>query len=380
MTESRKGSIPGARSAAAALAALLGLGAGAVQASPLDFLLTARPELAGTRQAEVAFDAINDTLDVFNIRGNDPVYAGTSVGDYEGAHLRLGFAPVDRWWIDGALWARKLEYPGETGSISSWSLAAQYRLAGPPADAIASAPSWAIRASLWGNRSGTLNKNSPTQLLGYTLDTVSIDEPRDLQLQLDLIGSIGGPDAWFSWFGGLQRSKIDYSSLSGTATRGTCPYDISFGSTATTLTQTADCDTSSGTVLAGAQITVDNAAAGIDPQGALAYTANVIRLGANGFRRWGPWHLRGGVLYEYFDRGDEVEQQANQLSGVYHSSNLSLSLEAGYRVAPGVVLFVRGTAWQHQLMGEVPFLYNGVTAKRSDREYGLVSFGVSAAF
>lgn len=31
-----------------------------------------------------------------------------------------------------------------------------------------------------------------------------------------------------------------------------------------------------------------------------------------------------------------------------------------------------------KLMEEVPFLYNGVTAKRSDRRYGIVSFGAAA--
>lgn len=42
--------------------------------------------------------------------------------------------------------------------------------------------------------------------------------------------------------------------------------------------------------------------------------------------------------------------------------------------------FVRGSAWEHPLIGEVPVLCNAVTAKRLDRRYRVVSFGVSAVF
>ena len=45
---------------------------------------------------------------------------------------------------------------------------------------------------------------------------------------------------------------------------------------------------------------------------------------------------------------------------------------------PTLTDFVRGSAWQHQLMGEVPFLYNGVTARRPDRRYGIVPFQAAA--
>lgn len=369
--------------ACAAVFALAGAPAPAA-AAPFDFALTARPEQGGARQLEIAVDAMNDTLDVFDIRGRDPVYGGTNVGDYSGVHLRGGWKPAERWWIDAALWRRKIDYRNDSGSLTSWQLAAQYRFAGDAGDApgigAGGTTAWALRGSVWGNRSGTLEKRSPTTLAGYTMDTVSIDSPRDLQWQFDLIGTRGGPDASVSWFGGVQRGKVDYSRLTGTATAGSCPYSVAFGDSSTVLTQTADCTGSGGTLAAGTQVTVDNSALGLNPRDALAYTATVLRAGVNAHRRWGAWHLRGGLAYEHHDRGDALEDAAQSLSGTYQSGNLSAALEVGYRFTPTLVGFVRGTAWQHQLMGEVPFLYNGVTAKRSDRRYGIVSVGVVAAF
>ncbi|MCZ7560504.1 MAG: hypothetical protein M5U30_10960 [Burkholderiaceae bacterium] len=387
-----------ARACAAVLAlgvvAALGVAPAPAAAAPFDYALTARPEQAGARQFEVAVDAMNDTLDVFDIRGRDPVYGGTNVGDYTGAHLRGGWKLAERWWIDAALWRRKIEYRNDSGSLTSWQLAAQYRFAGDAGDvgggssgatATAAGPTggataWALRGSVWGNRSGTLDKRSPTALAGYTMDSVAIDSPRDLQWQFDVIATRGGADASVSGFVGIQRGKVDYSRLSGTATAGTCPYAVAFGDSTTVLTQTADCTGSGGTLAAGTQVTVDNSALGLNPRDALAYTATVLRAGVNAHKRWGAWQLRGGLAYEHHDRGNALEDAAQSLSGTYESGNLSAALELGYRFTPTLTGFVRGTAWQHQLMGEVPFLYNAVTARRSDRRYGIVSVGVSASF
>jgi hypothetical protein len=359
------------------LVLVLTLGAaGSAAAAPFDYTLTARPDDRGARQFEIAVDAMNDTLDVFDVRGDDPDFSGTNVGDYKGGHLRAGWKLSDRWWIDGALWRRKLEYRNDSGSLSSWQLAAQYRFVdgGPTGNA------WALRGSVWGNRSGSLTKGSPTSLSGYTMDSVRIESPRDTQWQLDVIGTRGGPDASISWFAGVQRGKVKYSSLSGAAMAGSCPYAVDFGSNSTTLTQTADCTGPSGTVSAGTQFTVDNSALGLNPREALEYSATVYRVGLNGAKRWGAWGLRGGLVYEYHDRDESLEASAQQLSGVYDSGNLSAALEVAYHFTPTLAGFVRGTAWQHQLMGEVPFLYNAVTAKRSDRRYGIVSVGVSIGY
>lgn len=377
---SRRAGRASAIASSRAVALLAGSLVAPVAAAPFDHALSARPTQNGARQLEAAVDAVNDTLDVFDVRGRDPVYGGTHVGDYRGAHLRGGWQPAPRWWIDAALWRRRIDFRNDDrGSLGSWQLGAQYRFAGDVSGADGST-AWALRASAWGNRSGALTKNSPTTLAGYTMDSVRIERPRDLQWQLDLVATRGDADASLSAFAGLQRGRIDYSRLSGTATVGNCPYAVAFGVDTTVLTQTADCTGSSGTTAAGTQVALDNDALGLHPRDALAYTATVLRAGVNGYRRWGDWYLGGALAYERHDRGNALEAEAHRLSGLYQTGNLSAVLEAGYRFTPSLVGFVRGTAWQHQLVGEVPFLYNAVTAKRSDRRYGIVSFGVRASF
>ncbi len=365
-----------ARAAAAAAALALASAATPLIAAPFDHLLSARPEASGARQLEVGVDAMNDTLDVFDIRGDDPIYRGTNVGDYRGAHLRGGLQLAPNWWIDGSLWRRRIDYRNDSGSLASWQLGAQWRFRDAPNGGTA----WALRGSVWGNRAGDLDKSSPTTLAGYTLDTVNIERPRDTQWQLDVIGTKGDADASISWYAGVQRGRVRYSSLSGTARAGSCPYAVAFGDTQTMLTQTAACSGGGGTVAAGTQVNVSNAAFGLNPRDALEYDATVLRVGVNGAKRWGDWRLRGGLGYEHHDRGDALENSARALSGTYDSGNLSAMLELAYRFTPTVTGFVRGTAWQHQLMGEVPFLYNAVTAKRSDRRYGVATVGVVAEF
>ncbi|MFX6853769.1 hypothetical protein ABTH64_18970, partial [Acinetobacter baumannii] len=61
-------------------------------------------------QLTAAYDAMDDTLDVFNLRSSDPVYGGTNVGDYTGQHLLAGYAISNRFWVDAGYWSRHIHY------------------------------------------------------------------------------------------------------------------------------------------------------------------------------------------------------------------------------------------------------------------------------
>ena len=52
-------------------------------------------------------------------------------------------------------------------------------------------------------------------------------------------------------------------------------------------------------------------------------------------------------------------------------------LKLNYDFTPRVRGFIKGEIYQHNLVGYVPFLYNGVTASRLDKKYGLASLGVT---
>lgn len=54
-----------------------------------------------------------------------------------------------------------------------------------------------------------------------------------------------------------------------------------------------------------------------------------------------------------------------------------IKFKLNYDFTPRVRGFIKGEIYQHNLVGYVPFLYNGVTASRLDKKYGLASLGVT---
>jgi len=74
----------------------IGLLAPLAQAAPLDAFLAADTHLSPWQgQAEIAYDAVNSTVDLLKIRAKDPVYGGSNVGN--------GLAPLpaeDQAWMN----------------------------------------------------------------------------------------------------------------------------------------------------------------------------------------------------------------------------------------------------------------------------------------
>lgn len=340
------------------------------EAAPLDALLTAdQYRKAGEFRAEVSYDAMNSTLDLLGIREKDPNYAGSNVGDYSGLHLRMGYALTDRLSLDGGAWQRRISYRNDNESLQSWQTAVQYRLKGKEK----SRSHYALRLSLWGDQADTLTKSSPTLVQGRTVNSVTINSLRDIQQQADLVGS------WrltrkssASAFVGLGRSTVTTGNMSANYTSGNgCNYNMSFTATETTGLLAAPC------AAPGVVVTSFSTPQSVLPE--FSYHANFYQLG--GMLQWrdSNWGLRGGYQYQHLKRAN-VDALIVSNGGVSYQSNHILVAEVSRKVNRNVEAFVRGQTMSNQFAGEIPFSYNGVTASKFSRRYGLASFGMTVKF
>ena len=341
-------------------------------AAPMDAFLSANQNnIVGAVELEAAYDLVNSTVDVFKIRDKDAIYAGTNVGDYRGGHLRAGVALTPRIWIDGGFWERQLDYRDDTVKIKTWQLAAQYKLL----DGVGYRPSIALRAGAWGNYSNQLKKTSVTSVLGQTLNSVTVDSPKDNQFQIDLIGTSAiFAHTELSMFVGAGTSRVSVGDVSATSTVGGCPYNLALGATEVVATLARPCGN-----IASSSITVPNSAYGIDINNEAQYSANFAHAGLMLNWKKDDWQLRGGYQYQYLKR-KQIDDAISARGGSSYQSNHTLVGEVKYQVIKEAAVFLRGHYMTNQFVGEIPFAYNTLTASRFGKRYGFLSAGVLVTF
>ncbi|MBW7923398.1 MAG: hypothetical protein H3C59_01500 [Burkholderiaceae bacterium] len=347
-----------------------------MRAAPLDALLSAFPGDESRRGVEFALDAVNDRIDVFGVRASDPEFTGTGTGDYRGGHLRATLPLGSRAWLEGTLWRRDVSYRDDWGRIDSWALAGQWRLL----DDRPRSRALALRFGAWGNEADALEKTSATAFGGRRFDSVRIGRPRDRQLQLDLVGSLGSEQRNLSAFVGLQRGTVSYGSLSGTATIGSCRYALHVGAVETSGNQLGPCILGDGTQVTGSTVRVPNSELGFDPRNALAYEGRALRFGLAGITHLGHWRFRAGATLELHDRGARLDEVTRRAGVAPRRRVATAALEAGYRFSGGMLVYARGTLFDSNLSSEVPFLYNAATAQRMSRIYGYLTLGLILPF
>lgn len=343
---------------------LLALGAGVAPAAaaPLDALLRAAPVAAapGSWSVELGYDAINDTLDVFNIRGDDPDFAGTDTGDYVGAHLRAGVALGERLWLLGDYWQRRIEYGPDDQDIDSFSAALQYDV--PVADTL----TLGLRGGVWGNQARALSKSTPTTVAGVTLDSVTVHQPQDRQYQADLLLTWRVRESLeLGAFAGAGRSRISLGRL--VAGYNGCLYEVSATPTAVNGDQIGVCGPfldSSFSIPTSTNLFQT-----------LEYDARFLQAGVNLRWRLGRWTLAGGYLRREVDR-EFVDDFLAARGRASFTANDIVDGEIAWRAGRTLELFARGEILSHQFVGEIPFGYNAMTATKFDRQYGLASVGL----
>jgi len=329
-------------------------------AAPLDALLTvAETQRAGDSHLELSVDAVNSTLDIFKLRASDPVYAGSSVGDYTGGHLLADYAVSNQLAIKAGYWLRQLTYGADTERIQSWQLATQYRLSKDEAPI-----TFAIQTAAWGNSSTQLSKSTPTSMMGLTVDKIQVNQLQDFQLELNGIAS-GNWTQRLRWssFAGIGNSRVSTGNLLLDAYG--CQISLNQSGQGTVLNKC-----SSGLV-----------ALYIPPSlmPVLNYQDKYVQLGGSLVWHSAPWEVRGGYQYQIHQR-ESVDAQIQSQGGKTYQSNHIFIADLQYEFLKNQAIFLRGQLMSNQFLGEIPFAYNSVTASKFDRSYGLVSVGVRLGF
>ena len=361
----------------------LSLASAAVAAAPLDTQLTVHDESPGEGYVEAGIDRMNDTLDVFDIRGESDNFSGSTIGDYDGHHLRGGIRIAPRLWIDGAYWERDLTYGDDSADISSWQLAGQVRLL----DHQGLRPGVSLRLGYWGNQLDALHYNGTMSVAGYEIEDVKVPDLEDRQRQLDLIATWRPSSSWrYSLFAGVGRGEVDAGSP--TATVNGRPSTISSPSTNRLIVEAQDpgmtgcggADWCAGGPR-GSPVSLSSSANGgpyPGPGMGINYDADYYQLGGNvAFSRSGWRALLG---YAYLETSRDIEELVARNGDTSYQVNQVLTTEVGRQVADHVGLLLRAQIYERQLLGEVPLTYNAYTTDWFDEVYGIVTLGVRFDF
>ena len=345
-----------------------------VMAAPLDVFLTAIPEQIAPRgYLELGTDHMNESLDVFNVRENDPVTAGTRAGDYHGAYLTGALRVGEGKWLSGGLWQRTVSSTSDSFDYTGWQLSGLYRFL----ESAGNMPALAMRLSAWGNFASSTESTSAVVVPGAKLNTVKITDPSDRQLQADVIGTWNlSPAADVSVNMGVGSSQLSYGSLSATTTRNGCDYNVAFNGNNIYGTLIPPCNVSGAVIQ---QFYDSSGVYGVDVANEIAWRATFFQAGVNGSWRSGPWTLRAGYLFHVVKR-ELVDDILNARGQEAYTKNHNVTLQADYQVRPQITLFARTQLTSNLFFNDIPVTYNSSTAERFDSKYTLFSVGLRAGF
>jgi hypothetical protein len=344
--------------------------AASAQAAPLDALLTALPPSAPLRwETEASYDMANRSVDVLGLRPKraDGTYGPS--GDYRGAHLLVGWQWMPELRLEGGLWQRSVAYVSAAAEVTTWQIAGQWRVLQWTTGDTA----LALRLGGWGNRAPLLSRTSSAVVQGTTFTSAQATNPRDMQLQLDLVGSWQPSAEWqTSAFVGVGRSQVDFDRVSATAKSGNgCVYDVQFeGGKVIAVCEMGGTTTRISTPADVYGINVDTEA---------RYSAHFFSTGANVQWQRGDWRLRAGVQYLQLQR-QSVDDIVLARGGQVFRSNTVGVTDFSYRVLPASWVFLRAQVLAHQFVGEAPLMYNSLTATQHRRRYGIATVGLSHSF
>lgn len=344
-------------------------------AAPEDLFLQAQ-SLAKETKSSLKFttelNAVNDRIDFLDIRQSEGVQ-NSNAGDYMGAHFAMEYQFHPQWIVDGSYWYREIDYAQDTNTIHSGSLGIRYF----PELNLNKKDRFFIAATLWGNQANELNKSTATIVNQQRLEQLQVNQPQDLQFQLNGVFSRKlDPMNQINLFAGVGYSQVKVDSLDIQAKYQGCLMDININSSnqySGKLNKPCSIDN-----LLINQLNISGNASdyGIEIQNDLNYNAYFTSLGGSWNWRYRQFESQIAYQYQHLWR-DNIDDRVRNFGNTPVNNNHSLGLKLSYDVTPKISTFMKGEFYQHNFVGNIPFLYNGVTASRLDRRYGLATLGLT---
>lgn len=353
--------------------ALATLGSSSSFAAPQDLFLQAdnfKPtpnKLAVT----VAIDAVNDTIDVLDMRQSEGITGDR--GDYFGGHVAAQYQLDANWGLEGQYYYRDIDLAPDTNTIHSGLLGVRYQ---PNFDFLDKNDAITFRATIWGNQSDELTKSTPTRVNQNTFQQVSVEQPHDLQVQLDTIFSrkIDHMNQ-INAFASLGYSKVEVQALNARTLYRDCLANISIDGNNQYTGQLLERCNINGLVVNDLEIMGDAKEYGLEVDKDLNYDSYFASFGGSWNWRYQQFESQLAYQYQRLWRKD-IDDRVTQFGNSAIKDNHNLGLKLSYDVSPRVSAFLQGEIYQHNFVGHIPFLYNGVTASRLDRRYGVASLGL----
>lgn len=317
-------------------------------------------------------DAVNDTIDIFDIRQSEGV-ADTSTGDYQGFHIKAQYDINPQWAIEGAYWHREIEYSKDTNEIHSALLGVRYN----PQFNLDKNDHFVIRGSIWANRADSINKKTPTSVNQRTFEQVNVQNPEDLQLQIDTIFSRKLDHMnQINLFASAGFSQVKVDNINIRALNRGCLMDISVNKNnqyTGNLVQECEIDK---LIVKELKIQGDANEYGLDVKKDLNYDSYYAAIGGSWNWRYKNFESQLAYQYQRLWR-DNIDDRVASFGNNAIKDNHTLGAKLSYDFSKKVTGFLQGELYQHNFVGQIPFLYNGVTASRLDKRYGLVSLGIN---
>lgn len=355
------------------LLGLLGL-PGRLAAAPLDLLLTAAPERQAPRGVvEFGVDRLNRSLDFATSNDLEGGATETASGRYQAETLSGGLHVAEGLWLSAGYGRRRISTELDTYRYRSWQAAGQFRFL----DGAGPRPALALRLSAWGNGADATVTTAPIRVPGAVLNTVTVSQPADRQLQADLIGTWDlSPTLELSAVLGAGRSRLRYAALAATTTRNGCLYDLRFTGNDILGTLVEPCESSGGVIR---QFFDSSGDYGIDVANEIAWRGRFAQAGVNARWRAGPWTLHGGYMFHTVRR-EAVDDILARRGKPVHEHNHLFALEADYRFTPRFSAVARAQISSNLFFNDVPVTYNTSTSASFGSRLSLFTLGLRAVF
>ncbi|MBL8352975.1 MAG: hypothetical protein JNL87_21980 [Burkholderiaceae bacterium] len=347
----------------------------AALAAPLDALLTATPERADPRgRVELGFDKAVGALDFSTSSDPSGQTPAITQGDYSGAQMHAAWRATDRLWLSGGLWQRRIHNAVDRFDYRSWQLAGQYRFN----DAAGAVPAFALRLSGWGNQASETAATTPVRVPGAVLNTVTVADPADRNLQADLVATWPlSSQLDVTGLLSVGSTKLSYGGLTATTSVAGCNYHLQFTGNDIFGTLIEPCAGSGGAVIR--QFYDSSGDYGVDVAREIAWSGRFMQFGANAQWRDGPWSVAGGYLF-YTIRRDDVDDILARRGNPVYRHNHQLMFEAAYKLNPNWSPFARAQINSNLFFNDIPVTYNASTSSSFGTALSVVTIGLRGGF